>query len=69
MPPAGGVGLPRQRQQRLPLDLVADAVQREEVDDIAFLESNPAQLEPAHLRLGGTDRVAGRAARDAGGLA
>src|SRR5260370_40468409 len=59
MPPAGRVGLAHERQERIALPLVVDAVHGEEVDDIAFLETDPPEFHPADLRFRGADAVAG----------
>ena len=59
VPPAGRVGLAGQGEQPLVLARVLDAVQLEQVGDVAFLEADPAELHPADLGLGGADRVAG----------
>jgi hypothetical protein len=58
-PPARRVGLPHPGQQRVAFLHVVLAVQREQVDDVAFLEADPAQLHPADLRLRGADRITG----------
>jgi len=68
LPPPTGVGLPHQAQHGRALLVVGDPVQRQQVDDIAFLESHPAQFQPADLRVGRADGVAGRLPADPGVL-
>ena len=69
MPPARRVRLAGQPEQRLPLVVVGDAVQGEQVGHVAFLETDPSQLHPADLGVGAPDQVAGVVAGDALGLA
>src|SRR6266511_1826963 len=69
LPPARGVGLARQRQQGCPLVLMDDAVQGEQVGDVAFLEADSPQFHPADLGFGSPDQVPGVLAADALGLA
>ena len=57
MPPAAGIGAGGDTAQRLYLCLVSDAVVDEQVDDIAFLEADPAALDPADLRVGRADDI------------
>jgi hypothetical protein len=38
---------------------VRDAVETEQVGDVALLETDPAQFHPADLGLGRADRIAG----------
>ncbi len=68
-PPALVIGLAGQRQHALPLLGVGDAVQAEQVRDVALLEADPAVLHPADLGPGGPDLVAGLVGRQPGGLA
>src|SRR5690606_16875540 len=65
VPPAGRVGLPGQLEQSLPLGFVGDAVEREQVCDVALLEPDLAQLHPADLGLGRPDLPAGGLPGDA----
>ncbi len=44
-----GVGLAHEVEELGTLDGVGDAVEREEIGDVAFLESDAAQFEPADL--------------------
>jgi hypothetical protein len=67
VPPARRVRLPGERQESLPLNRVVDAVQREQIGDVAFLKADPAQLHPADLGLGRPDRPAGLVAGHARG--
>jgi hypothetical protein len=53
----------------LPLVVVGDAVEGEEIGDVAFLEPDPPELHPADLGVGTPDQVAGVVAGDALGLA
>jgi hypothetical protein len=69
LPPARRAGLPGEREQPVVLGGVLDAVQLEQIGDIALLDRDPAELHPADLRLGAPDRPAGLIAGDAFGLA
>lgn len=69
VPPAGGVGLLRELQQRGPLVRVGDAVQGQQVGDVALLEADAAELHAADLRMGAADLVARLLGGDAAGLA
>jgi hypothetical protein len=64
VPPAGVVGLPGQREQGGALAVLPDAVEGEQVGDVALLEADAAQLHPADLRLRGADLPAGGLAGD-----
>lgn len=57
LPPTRLVGLSRQCEQCLALR-IGDSVESEEIDEIAFLEPDPAQLHPTDLGIGGADLVA-----------
>src|SRR5207237_5090621 len=50
------------------LPRVRDAVEGKEIDDVALLEADPAQLHPADLRFRTADRVARLLPGDATGL-
>src|SRR5690625_3347993 len=62
LPPAGLLGFARQLDHGLDLDLVGDAVQLQQVLDIADLEADPSQFHPADLRFRTPDVVARLAA-------
>ncbi|GAA0949164.1 hypothetical protein GCM10009554_47480 [Kribbella koreensis] len=68
VPPAGVVRIARKSKQPLALFGVVDAVQREQVADVAFLETDPAQLHPADLGLRRADLPAGIGPGDSGRL-
>lgn len=69
VPPAGGAGLVGEPEEVLALLLVHDAVQGEEVGDVTLLVADPAQFQPADLRVRGPDGFARGLARDVPGFA
>jgi len=68
LPPPRHVGLPGQIEELLPFVLV-DAVEAEEIDEVAFLEPVPAQFHPADLRPRRPDQVRGFLPADPGRFA
>ena len=69
LPPAGRVRLAGQREELVPLGLRDKAVEREQVGDVALLETHAPELEPADLGRRRPDGVAGLLAAHARGLA
>src|SRR6185437_7519293 len=67
--PGGRIRFPGQLDQLLPLRQIVDAVELEQVSDVAFLERDPAEFHPADLGSRGANVVAGVVARDARALA
>jgi hypothetical protein len=69
VPPAVGVGVARERQQRRALVLVGHPVEGEHGGDVPVLEPDPAGLEPLHFGLRRADHLPGVLDGDAPGLA
>jgi hypothetical protein len=65
MPPARRVRLAGHRQQTRVLGLVVDAVEREQVGDVAFLEADAAEFHPADFGLRRANGPAGLVTGDA----
>src|SRR5215207_731056 len=69
LPPARVVRLAGQVQQAFTLGRVVELVEGQQIVDVAHLEADPAELEPADLGLRAADRPAGVGAADVGVLA
>jgi hypothetical protein len=68
VPPSGLVGLHSQPEEGGSFRPVDDAVKREQIGYIAFLEANSAEFEPTDLGVGRPDRPAGHFPADPAGL-
>src|SRR5271166_121324 len=64
MPPALRVGPAGERPERVALLLVGDAIEGEQVGDVAVLEAHPSGLETAYLRVRRADDLSGLLERD-----
>ena len=68
VPPARRVRPPGERPQCLALLLVGNAIKRQQIGDVAVLESHPARLQAADLRMGCPDPFPGIFEGDSLGL-